>query len=147
MQNTGQSRALTPSRRAIIASWALQLIAAAIMAQTLFFKFTGAPEARHIFETLGVEPWGRWGAGVTELLAVALLLIPRTAAMGAMLTIGIMVGALGAHLGPLGVEVLDDGGTLFVLALITLGAASGVAWIRRSALLDLARRATNRRER
>ena len=46
---------------------AARLVAAAILAQTLFFKFTGAPEAVHIFTTLGVEPFGRIGLGVVEL--------------------------------------------------------------------------------
>lgn len=137
---SGEGAAASPSRGAIVVSWVLQVVAAAIMAQTLFFKFTGADEARHIFGTLGVEPWGRFGAGASELVAVVLLLVPRTAVIGAMLTAGIMVGAIGAHLGPLGIEVLDDGGTLFGLALATLGCAAGVLWIRRRSLQRLAGR-------
>ena len=61
-----------------IVSWALRGTAAAILLQTLFFKFTGARESVYIFSTLGLEPWGRIGSGVAELIASVLLLIPST---------------------------------------------------------------------
>lgn len=115
-------------------SWVAQLIAAAILAQTLFFKFTAAPEAVWIFTTLGVEPYGRIFTGVVELLAVVLLLIPRAAALGAALTVGLMVGAIGSHLAVLGIEVQGDGGLLFVLALVVTAAAGLVVWLRHAEL-------------
>jgi hypothetical protein len=62
----------------LTASWLLQLIVAGILFQTLFFKFTGAEESKYIFRTLGAEPWGRIGSGIVELVAVALLLHPKT---------------------------------------------------------------------
>ena len=119
-------------RRTAVVSWILQLLAAAILGQTLVFKFTGAPESRWIFEQLGAEPWGRWGSGVAELSAIVLLLVPRTAAMGALLTLGLMAGAIGAHLTRLGIEVQGDGGTLFALASVAFLAAAAVAWLRRA---------------
>jgi len=96
------------------------IAAAIILLQTLFFKFSAAPESVFIFSSLGMEPWGRIGSGVAELLAAVLLLIPRTSWMGACLAIGIMAGALLSHLFILGIEIMDDGGTLFFLALIVL---------------------------
>jgi uncharacterized membrane protein YphA (DoxX/SURF4 family) len=117
-----------------IASWICQLASAAILGQTLFFKFTGAEEARYIFTTLGVEPWGRIGAGVAELITVVLLLIPRTAAVGAAMAVGMMVGAIGSHLTKLGIVVKDDGGLLFTLAIVTLVCSSVVVLIRRRSL-------------
>ncbi|MCA9290676.1 MAG: hypothetical protein KDA25_06080, partial [Phycisphaerales bacterium] len=66
-------------------AWLLQITAAAILAQTLFFKFTASAESVYIFTTLGVEPWGRIGSGVAELVAATLLLIPRTIVYGALL--------------------------------------------------------------
>jgi len=108
----------------------LRLIIAGILGQTLFFKFTAAPESVHIFETLGVEPWGRIGSGLVELAAIVLIL-SRYAAYGALLAAGTMVGAIGAHLTLLGVEVAGDGGLLFILALLVLASALGVLWIRR----------------
>lgn len=113
-------------------SWVLQVLAAAILGQTLFFKFSGAPESVHIFSTLGVEPWGRFATAALELVAVILLLTPRRAALGALLALGLMAGALGSHLTVLGIEVAGDGGTLFALALVTFGASAVVAFSRRS---------------
>lgn len=115
-------------------SWILQVVAAAILGQTLFFKFTGAPEAVWIFTTLGVEPYGRIFTGVMELVAVVALLVPRTAALGAALSLGLMVGAIGSHLAILGIEVQGDGGLLFVLALVTTAASAVVLWLRRAEL-------------
>ena len=68
----------------VILSWLLQLITAAILAQTLFFKFTGAEESKYIFSTLGIEPWGRIGTGIAELITVVLILTPRTVTLGAL---------------------------------------------------------------
>jgi len=122
-------------RRRRIGSYLLQTVAAVILAQTLFFKFSGAPEPVHIFTTLGVEPWGRLATALVETLTVVLLLVSRTAVMGALLGAGSMLGAIGAHLGPLGIEVLGDHGLLFGLAVITLLACCGVLWLRRDQAL------------
>ncbi|QDU86281.1 hypothetical protein Pla163_34320 [Planctomycetes bacterium Pla163] len=124
----------TRSTRATVTTWIAQVVAAAILGQTLFFKFSGAPEAVALFEKLGVEPFGRIGLGVVELIAVVLLLVPRTAALGGALTVGLMVGAVASHLTVLGIEVEGDGGTLFALALVTLVAGSITTWIRRGEL-------------
>ena len=102
----------------MIGIWLLKLLAAVLMLQTLFFKFTGAEESIYIFSTLGMEPWGRIGTGVMELIASILILIPRTTAFGALLAIGLMSGALFFHLTKLGIEVRGDGGQLFIYALL-----------------------------
>lgn len=118
-----------------ILSWLLRLVAAVILLQTLFFKFTGAEESVKIFSALGVEPWGRLGAGMMELLAAILLLIPRTAATGALLSLGVIGGALVSHLTVLGIFLekvgLNDGGTLFLLAVVVFFASLGVLYIHR----------------
>lgn len=100
--------------------WIVKLIAVVILVQTLYFKFTGAEESVYIFTTLGVEPYGRIGSGMVELIASILILIPRTTLLGALLAIGTMVGAIFSHIFVLGIVVKDDGGTLFTLAIITL---------------------------
>jgi putative oxidoreductase len=46
-----------------IISWGLRIIAAVILLQTLYFKFTGHPESIALFTKLGMEPWGRIGTG------------------------------------------------------------------------------------
>src|SRR6476646_9975465 len=106
------------SRTQLIVSWILQVAVAAILFQTLFFKFTGAEESKYIFSRLGMEPWGRIGSGVVELIAVILLLYPKTTTLGAILSVGVISGAIYSHLTKLGIVVKDDGGLLFALALI-----------------------------
>jgi len=114
-----------------IASWILQLIAAAILVQTLFFKFTGAEESKFIFTTLGLEPWGRVASGCAELVAIILLLAPRTVTLGAMLSLGLMTGAIASHLTKLGLVVKNDGGLLFGLALTVYACSAAVLVLRR----------------
>ena len=99
-------------------AWVLRLIAAIIMLQTLYFKFTGAEESVYIFSTLGIEPYGRIGSGIGELIASVLILIPSTIAIGALLAVGVMSGAIMAHLTKLGIVVQNDGGQLFIYALL-----------------------------
>jgi len=114
-----------------IVSWVLQLAAAAILLQTLFFKFTGAEESVYIFTTLGLEPWGRIGSGIAELIAAILLLVPATTTLGAILAMGVMAGAIMSHVTRLGIEVRGDGGLLFALAVIVFAASAVVLLIRR----------------
>jgi hypothetical protein len=123
--------AMELGRTTRLVSWAAQLVAAGILGQTLFFKFTGAPESVYIFSTLGMEPWGRIGSGVVELVAVFLLLYPRTPVIGAVLAIGLMAGAIFFHLTKLGIAVQGDGGLLFKLALAVLLCSAVVLVIRR----------------
>src|SRR5262249_12969133 len=105
----------TPLR---LLSWACRIVAAIILLQTLFFKFTAAPESVFIFTKVGAEPWGRIGSGIVELLAAVLLLTPRFVGTGAALALVVMAGALLSHLTVLGIEVQGDKGLLFALALI-----------------------------
>ena len=111
-------------------SWVLQLVAAGILLQTLFFKFTGAPESIYIFTRVGAEPWGRLGSGGGELIAAALLLLPAAVTVGAILAVGVMAGAILSHLTVLGIEVQGDGGLLFGLALTIFVACVAVLAIR-----------------
>tara|TARA_B100000745_G_scaffold202805_1_gene133890 strand:- start:146 stop:547 length:402 start_codon:yes stop_codon:yes gene_type:complete len=97
----------------------LRIIIAIILFQTLRFKFTAHPDSIYIFETVGLEPIGRIGIGVLELIAGILLLIPKTIWAGALLTLGLIGGAILMHLTLLGIEVNNDGGTLFITAVIT----------------------------
>lgn len=120
-----------------IISWILRIIAALLMLQTLYFKFTGAEESVYIFTRLGLEPMGRIGSGIAELIASMLLLISSKAWLGASLSIGIMGGALMSHLTVLGIEVGGDGGLLFIYALIVLMCSVGVLWMHREQPLTL----------
>jgi uncharacterized membrane protein YphA (DoxX/SURF4 family) len=99
-----------------VVSWICRIAAAIILCQTLFFKFTAAPESVYIFTKVGMEPWGRYGSGVVELIASILLLTPRFVWAGALLGLGVISGALFCHLTVLGIVVQDDHGLLFGLA-------------------------------
>ena len=116
----------------------LRLVAAAILFQTLYFKFTGAPESKFIFSTLGLEPWGRLGSGVGELVASVLLLLPQTQLIGALMALGIISGAILSHIFVLGIVVQGDGGLLFALALTVFACASGILLLQFKDIVKLA---------
>ncbi len=101
------------------------------MLQTLFFKFSASAESVYIFSAVGMEPWGRLGVGFAELIAAGLLLINPWSWVGALLGVGLMAGAVGMHLTILGIEVMGDGGYLFVLALVVLIFSLLVLWHQR----------------
>lgn len=117
--------------------WVLRLAAAVIMLQTLFFKFSGSEESVYIFSTLGMEPWGRIGTGVFELIAAILLLWPRTTALGALLGMGLMGGALFFHFTKLGIEIKGDGGLLFIYALVVFISCSILLFVFQDQLRTL----------
>lgn len=123
-----------------ILSWGLRIIAAVIMLQTLYFKFSGAEESIYIFTQMQIEPWGRFATGITELVAAILLLYPATVAIGALMGIGIMSGALLSHLAVLGIEVKEDGGQLFLYALLVWISCVILVWMNRVQLSDLLKR-------
>lgn len=119
----------------LVASWIARIVVAVVLGQTLFFKFTAAPESVHIFETIGQEPVGRIGSGIVELIAVVLLLfVPKLVAVGAGLALGVMSGAIFFHLTALGIAVQDDGGLLFALAWVVWLCSLFVLWLHRRSL-------------
>lgn len=120
--------------------WSLRLIPAIIMLQTLFYKFTAAPESIYIFSKLGAEPSGRIGTGVLELVAGVLLLIPGTTWMGAVLGFGLMAGAIASHLFVLGINVQNDGGQLFIMACVTAVCCLALLLTERQKLFSLFRK-------
>ncbi len=117
-----------------VVSWLVRLGVAVILLQTLFFKFTGAEESVYIFSTLGLEPWGRIGSGVVELIASILLFVPRTVTLGAMVSMGVIAGAIVSHLTKLGIEVKGDGGLLFYLAVAVFVGSALVTVLHRREL-------------
>lgn len=123
-----------------VLSWACRIVAAIILLQTLFFKFTAAPESVYIFTRVHAEPWGRIGSGVLELISAVLLLIPRTVWAGALLALGVMAGAIFSHLTILGIEVMGDGGLLFALALLVFTTSALALVLHRSQIPVIGRR-------
>jgi len=131
------------SKAFTITSWTLRGIAAVILLQTLFFKFTGAKESVYIFTTLGMEPWGRIGSGVAELIASMLMLLPQTVVFGAILSLGVISGAIFFHLTKLGIALplVDDHGELFALAVIVFVCSAVVLIMHRDELPLVGRQA------
>jgi putative oxidoreductase len=127
------------TKTATIISWVCQVVAAVILLQTLYFKLTGAPEPVYIFTTIGMEPWGRYGSAVVELVAGILLFVPSMAGIGAVLALGVISGAIFFHLTTLGIVVMDDGGALFVMALVVFVCSLTVTWLRRGQIPVLKR--------
>jgi uncharacterized membrane protein YphA (DoxX/SURF4 family) len=122
-----------------ISIWALRLLAAIILLQTLFFKFTAAKESVYIFTQIGMEPWGRIGIGIMELIAALLILYPKTTPFGAIMAIGLMAGAIFFHLTKLGIVVQNDGGQLFVYAVLVLLASAALLVIYRKSFFKTVR--------
>ena len=117
--------------------WVLRLISAYILLQTLRFKFGADPESVYIFTKVGMEPWGRIGSGVVELIASVLILIPRTTAFGALMAIGTMSGAIFFHLTKLGIEVMGDGGQLFYMGVAVWVSSAILLFVYRDQILKL----------
>lgn len=123
-----------------ILSHSLSILVAIILLQTLYFKFTGAPESVFLFSQLGIEPWGRIGTGVFELIASLLILIPSTRIYGAILGAGLMTGAIASHLFVIGITSAGDGGLLFILACVVFASCLSLIWILRSQLQSIMQR-------
>jgi putative oxidoreductase len=126
--------------------WAARIIAAVIMVQTLYFKFTGAEESKYIFSTVGMEPWGRIGVGIFELIASVLLLISATAWIGAVVALGLMGGAIMMHLTILGVVVGNDHGQLFLYAVIVTICSLVVLLIDKEKVITVSRLIFSKRQ-
>jgi putative oxidoreductase len=125
-----------------IASRILRALVALTLLQTLFFKFTAAEESVYIFTTLGLEPWGRIGSGIVELLASILLFVPGGVVYGALLSLGVISGAIVSHLTRLGIALpaVGDNGELFALAVAVFLGSLGILYLHREQI-PLIRRA------
>ena len=120
----------------LILLWVLRLVAAYIMLQTLYFKFTGHEQSVRLFTELGMEPWGRIGTGVFELIASILILYPKTTGWGAGLGMGLMAGAIFFHVTKLGLKFDGDYG-LFTLAVVAFVCCAILFTVYRSQVFRL----------
>lgn len=123
-----------------IIQWILSILTSFILLQTLYFKFSGSEESIYIFTKIGMEPWGRYGSGIVELIAAVLLLIPTTRVYGAVLALGVICGALFFHFTSLDIEVMDDGGQLFVYALVVFASSILLIIFNREQLIQMTNR-------
>ncbi len=138
----------------LITSWILQVIVAFILGQTLFFKLTGAPETVALFEVLGAEPMGRIATAIAELVCVVLLLVPKTSVLGAIGSVGVISGAIMAHLTKLGVSIDPvalgnenlaplEGPSLFIMAVVVFISSLVIITIRRTQIPFIGSKFTN----
>ncbi len=127
-----------------VLSWILRIIAALIMLQTLYYKFSATEESVYIFSKLGIEPWGRICTGIFELIASILLLLPTTITLGALLSILLMTGAIFAHFTKLGVVVENDNGLLFVYACAVLLCSILIMRLHKADLEDIIKKLTSK---
>jgi uncharacterized membrane protein YphA (DoxX/SURF4 family) len=132
LENNNFMNSLTKTQKVV--GWICRIAAAVILLQTLFFKFTAAPESVYIFTKVGLEPYGRIGSGIAELIAAVLILIPATTWVGAGLALAVMFGAIFSHLTVLGIEVMGDGGLLFGLALAVAICSAVLLFLQRRRL-------------
>ncbi len=112
--------------------WLLSIVAAFLLLQTLYYKFSGSEESIYIFSIVGMEPWGRIGSGIVELIASVLLLTNSYRIYGALVSLGVISGAIFFHLTSLGIEVMEDGGLLFYYALAIFVSSLIILWSRRN---------------
>lgn len=112
----------------------LRIVVAIILVQTLRYKFTAHPDSVYIFTRVGLEPYGRIGIGILELIAAILILIPKTVWLGSLLSLGIILGAILIHLTGLGIEINGDGGFLFYLGILVFVLSFILLWMNRKSI-------------
>ena len=112
----------------------LRIVVAVILVQTLRYKFTAHPDSVYIFTKVGLEPYGRIGIGILELIAAILILIPKTVWLGSLLSLGIILGAILIHLTGLGIEINGDGGFLFYLGILVFVLSFILLWMNRKSI-------------
>jgi putative oxidoreductase len=117
------SEASHPSKALHMTLWIVQLLTAAVLVIAGGTKLAGADMQIALFEKVGLGQWFRYFTGGLEVLCAILLLVPKTAAIGAAILATTMVGAIATHLFIIGGSPVPA----IVLLLMTLA----VAWYRR----------------
>jgi len=117
-----------------IISWVLQLCIIALFAPAAYSKLTSHEASIALFTELGMEPTGRYVIGFLEAVACALLLMPNTAVHGAILSLGIMIGAVIAHFSKIG---FNDMFAYFAIILVIC--SSAIIYLRRKQIKSIAR--------
>lgn len=120
-------------------SFILQIMVAVIYLQTLYFKFSAHPDSVYIFSKLGLEPYGRIGLGILECIVALTIVIPSLKIYSSLLSVAIIVGAIASHLGPLGIEINQDGGKVFYLAVLVFGGSAAIVLLNKDELFKFSR--------
>src|SRR5438046_7027124 len=78
--------------------WMLQIGAAGMFLMVGFFKLSGDPQMVGLFDAIGLGQWFRYVTGSLEVLGAIMLLVPPLGGLGALLLVGVMLGAVPTHL-------------------------------------------------
>ena len=105
-------------KKTSLLSFVIRIAISLIYLQTLYFKFTAHPDSVYIFSKLGLEPYGRIGIGMLELIVAILLVLNKTKLLSIIVSLGIITGAIASHLLVIGITIKEDHGGLFTLAII-----------------------------
>ncbi|WP_020590619.1 DoxX family protein [Kiloniella laminariae] len=125
-----------------ILPYLLAIFIAYVFLRYLPFKFASGS---HLFQVLEdwsglawFEPHGRYLTGGAELLACILLFIPRLQALGGLLSLALMTGAIFFHVfTPLGIDPYNDGGKLFTQAVGVWFSGLIIIFLRRDEYISL----------
>lgn len=109
--------------------WILQIGAAGMFLMVGILKLSGDPQLVALFDAIGLGQWFRYLTGSLEVLGAILLLIPRLSGLGALLLVGVMLGAVATHLFIVGGSPL--------MAIILLIVTGFIAWRRRQRTMNL----------
>ncbi|HET6880096.1 MAG TPA: DoxX family protein [Pirellulales bacterium] len=93
---TSQAEA-SPSKGAIWTGWLLSVLPSLMLFFSGSMKFTTSPEMAKTFEDIGYPEHLALILGIVEVGSTVIYLIPRTAALGAILLTGYLGGAVAAH--------------------------------------------------
>lgn len=126
---TPAPRERSRGKAANIALWVLQIGAAAMLGMAGFAKLSGSPDMVGLFDALGAGQWFRYLTGALEVLGAVLLLVPALAGAGALLLVGVMLGAVATHLFIIGGSP--------AMALVLLVVVATIAYARRERTLRL----------
>ena len=124
-----QSASVSIGKNMNIVLWLLQIAAAGMFLMAGLSKLSGNEQMVGLFAAIGLGQWFRYLTGTLEVAGAILLVIPRTSGLGALLLVGVMIGAVTTHLFVIGGNPL--------MAIILLGVPSLVAWERRQQTMNL----------
>ena len=123
------SGAKTTGKAMNIILWVLQIGAAAMFLMAGSLKLAGGEQVVGMFNSIGLGQWFRYLTGAMEVAGALMLLIPRLSGVGALLLVGVMIGAVITHL-------FVIGGSPF-MAIVLLVVSFIIAWGRRGRTLRL----------
>jgi putative oxidoreductase len=124
-----RSASVSTGKTMNIVLWLLQIAAAGMFVMVGLSKLSGNEQMVALFTAIGLGQWFRYLTGILEVAGAILLLIPRTSGLGALMLVGVMIGAVMTHLFVIGGNPL--------MAIILLAITSLVAWERRQPTMNL----------